>query len=122
MPLAALALDASRDTPRYVGDDAALAALFDLGTAIVYPTGFALVVSLTAPSLAILRTRTLPAWLGWFGLAVALVQLLAQLAIFTDPDTVSPLGVLTFIGFILLQMWVLATTIVLMRSPTSDGR
>ena len=63
----------------------------------------------------ILRSRALPAWLGWIGVAGALAQLLTALAIFgsTTGATNPKDGLIPILGFIGFLLWTLAASILI---------
>jgi hypothetical protein len=68
----------------------------------------------------VLATRALPAWLGWVAAAIAVLNVVGLLGLFSDDDEGGALGVLVFIGFLLGLAWTLATSIVmLMRRPAA---
>jgi hypothetical protein len=68
-------------------------------------------------SIVILRTRVLWSWLGWLGLAYSIVAVISSLAVLNrDPN--SPLGLLAFMVFIALAIWIIATSVgLLTREP-----
>jgi hypothetical protein len=65
--------------------------------------GLAAAVLVGAASLLVLRTRVFPRWLGWTGLAVALVALLSWLV----PG----------LPLVLVLAWILAASVVMLRRP-----
>ena len=74
----------------------------------IFPLAMALMILFA--SIVILRTRALWPWLGYFGLVETLVLLLTRFAVFsTDPNGV--FGVIGFISFIGLGIWIIAASI-----------
>jgi hypothetical protein len=98
-----------------VGDEPAvfttLAVLNDwVGSAII-PAAVALFLGAAA---AIVSTHTLPHWLGWWA-AVASVALIVSLAgVFEEDVDEGVVAVFGFAGFILMVLWVLATSVVML--------
>ncbi len=76
---------------------------------------------LAATSVVVLRTGVLWKWLGWLGLAIALVCLVgAWWPVDGDPEGV--LSGLAFLSLPLLGLWSLLAGINLLRAPTPDRR
>jgi hypothetical protein len=69
-----------------------------------FPTIAGLSIFMFAIGAAILRTRALPVWLGWFALLLGVLAL------------AGPLG---GIAFMIAPVWTLVTSIVLLRRGTS---
>lgn len=93
------------------GADAGVLALFTLSETMDSADGVAIGIALACLSVLLLRSRTLPAALGWFGLVVAGVGALSTPihiagAAFIDPVTV-------ILGF----LWCLAVSAVLLVRP-----
>lgn len=63
-----------------------------------------------AAAVAILRTRVLPRWTGWLGAVAAVVSLVSILG-FVEPD----LAMIGFLGFLLFALWVVTTSIAVLR-------
>jgi len=80
--------------------------------------GFAALVFVEAASLVILRTKFLPAWLGWLGLLSALLWLVAGAAVSTEDDTIFALG---FAAFLVWALWLLVLSVLLVRTPDRAG-
>lgn len=64
-------------------------------------------------SLAMLLTRVLPRWIGPAGLVAAVAYGAGSVFLVYDPD--SALGLVQFVGWLLMVVWMLATGIVLFR-------
>ena len=75
---------------------------------LAFPQG----VFWAAASLAMLRTRVVPRWIGILG-AVGAVALFTSTGLAFDPE--SALGLVAFLAFPLFATWMLATTITLLR-------
>jgi hypothetical protein len=97
--------------------------LFDVGSGAFLLLGFAIAALIGASSVVALRAGTLPTWLGAFGAAFAVYTLaVTVVGCFQETGAFSPsdgaLGVLVFFGFL---VWVLATSIVLVRQVGSGA-
>ena len=75
-------------------------------------TAFAVAVLVAAVSVAALRARAFPAWLGSAGLVLTLAWLVAGVSITTDS---TGFGVFGFIVFLLWLLWVLVISFFLYR-------
>ena len=69
-------------------------------------------------SLAVLRTGFLPRWLGFAGLAVAVLPLVAGLGVATLGDAVA---VITLIAFFVWAVWVAAISALMLARSTAAG-
>ena len=76
-------------------------------------TGFGIAVFVGAFAMLIVRTRMLPRALGWFGLVVAVVNLISAAGVASIRDVFGVLGFLAFIGF---ALFVLAASIMMLRT------
>ncbi len=91
-------------------DDAVLA-VWNAGTLPFVGASAALFTLVGAAAVAILRTRVLPRWTGWLGAVAAVVSLVAILG-FVEPD----LAMIGFLGFLLSALWIVTTSIAMLRS------
>lgn len=91
----------------------ALMSLDALAYGTIMPWGLALF--LTGASVVILRTGALWRWLGWFGLAIALVMLIGMFWVI-DGDPEGPLSVLVWIGISAMLLWSLLTGVAMIRT------
>src|SRR5439155_25935677 len=90
-----------------------------LGSMFFSAPGFGIAVFVGAFALLIVRTRMLAQPLGWFGLVVAVVNLVSAAGVASIRDVFGVLGFLAFIGF---GLFVLATSILMLRAkPTTSG-
>jgi hypothetical protein len=80
---------------------------------------FAAAAIVGATSLAALRARVFPTWLGWAGAALTLVWFVAGLSVTTDSARV---GLLGFIAFLLWGVWILLICFFLYRPHTGTRR
>jgi hypothetical protein len=81
--------------------------------AVAAPAAF---VFFVANGLSILRSGYLPAWMGWFGIATAVLNILVIGAVFTDHGVFAGDGVLGFfLGFLAFLLWSLLASIMLYR-------
>jgi hypothetical protein len=86
--------------------------------ALTSATLIGIVVFVGSVSVVVLRTNALPRLLGWFGALVSLVAIVGAAATATDKDAIFFAGFAGFIGFLL---WVLATSILMMRAKTGEA-
>jgi hypothetical protein len=91
-----------------------IAALDDWVGVGTVPAGVAMMIGATG---AILSTHALPVWLGWLAGLNAVLLVLSLGAVFETDDESVLVGVGAFGGFLLLLIWVLATSVVLLRRP-----
>ena len=82
-------------------------ALVDMNNVTFILTWAVDAVMLGAAAIVILRTKTLPRWLGWLGAVAATISLVST----PLANHVPPLGIL------LTFVWIVATSIVLVRRP-----
>lgn len=63
--------------------------------------GVAAAMPLAAAGIGVMRTRVLPDWLGWLGLAAAAISLLVGFSVFFDSGILAPGGSLTpYVGLV----------------------
>jgi hypothetical protein len=91
-----------------------IAALDDWVGIGTVPVAVAMMIGATG---AILSTHALPAWLGWLAGLNAVLVLLSLGAVFEGDDESVLVSVGGFGGFLLLLIWVLATSVVLLMRP-----
>lgn len=80
-----------------------LQAVWNLNTLALVPVGSSAGAFCLAAALVILRTRILPAWLGWIGVLAAAAGVIATFYLVAD-DPDSPLGTPANLGGFLLSM------------------
>jgi hypothetical protein len=85
-----------------------------LTSALFGGVGIGIIAFAGAFSVVIVRTRVLPSLVGWFGLLVAIVWIPGAAVMSTTRDAVF---VIDFVGFLLFALWVLVTSIVMLRRP-----
>jgi hypothetical protein len=112
---AALAHSIARDA-----DPSVVQALFTLSwvldlLAALPAAGFAL-----AAAVGLMRTRTIPAWLGWSGIGLAALFILRSTN-WAREGFWSPTGEYLYVLMPLALLWVLATSIVLVRSLSEQA-
>ena len=76
---------------------------YRLGTIVFGVLSFAAIVFVEAASIVIIRTKFLPAWLGWLGILSALLWLVAGAAVSTEDDTIF------VVGFVAFLVWAIQT-------------
>ena len=92
------------------------AGTFRLSTVVFGFLGFGAFVLTEATSIVIVRTKFLPAWLGWFGGLVALLWLVGGAAVSTEDDTIFAIG---FVAFLAWALWLLVLSVMLFRTTDS---
>jgi hypothetical protein len=92
------------------------AGTFRLSTVVFGVLGFGAFVFTEATSIVIVRTKFLPAWLGWFGGLVALLWLVGGAAVSTEDDTIFVIG---FVAFLAWALWLLVLSVMLFRTTDS---
>lgn len=109
--LTGLAFRVARDDPGLVKG------LYDLRATTSTMLAFPLAALAAATAVAVLRGRSLPAWYGWASALTGLVTIFRGGAL-AHNGFYSPGGGYGTITFIVILLWVLATTFVLMREST----
>jgi hypothetical protein len=74
-----------------------------------------LAVTLCATAAASFRARAFPAWLGWLSLATAAAYLMLLCGIVVDTGPLSPTGWVTYAPYPLFGVWLVSTTVVMVR-------
>lgn len=92
-------------------DAASASVLSGLSNGIFVVSWSAIAAFLAASGFAVLRTRTLPTWLGWSALVIGFGMFLAGAA---------PLTAIWFLPYFLFFVWVLATSVVLLRERAEN--
>jgi hypothetical protein len=91
------------------------AGTYRLATVVFGILSFAVLVFVEAASIVIMRTKFLPAWLGWLGMLSAVLWLIGGAAVATEDDTIFVIG---FVAFLVWALWLLVFSVMLFR--TSD--
>jgi hypothetical protein len=86
--------------------------LYELAGTATDATAFAVAVFVGATSLAALRARVFPAWVGWFGAVLTVAWLVAGIALSTDSDALTAFGVVVLLVW---GVWVLTISYFLLR-------
>jgi hypothetical protein len=92
------------------------ATTYRLSTVMLGFLSFTALVFVEAASIVIIRTKFLPAWLGWLGMLSALLWLVGGAAVATEDDTIFAVG---FAAFGVWALWLLIFSVMLFR--TSDS-
>ena len=92
------------------------AGTFRLSTVVFGVLGFAAFVFTEATSIVIVRSKFLPAWLGWFGGLVAHLWLVGGAAVSTEDDTIFAIG---FVAFLAWALWLIVLSVMLFRTTDS---
>ncbi len=99
------------------GDLATAFALDGMAPFSLALSAFPRTVLLVATSLLLLESRLAPRWLGWLGLALALVSLIG-----TGMLLVGDLFPILALGTLIFELWVLALSISLVRSERTASQ
>jgi hypothetical protein len=99
----------------------AVRALFELDQMMFIGIGITPAAFYAGAAISALQTRSLPAWLGWVAAGLAVVFPLAQLGVFSESDDGGVLGWIFFIAILVNFLWVLATSIVMLREARAGG-
>ena len=92
------------------------AGTFRLSTVVFGFLGFGAFVLTEATSIVIVRTKFLPAWLGWFGGLVALLWLVGGASVMTERDSIFAVG---FVAFLAWALWLIVLSVMLFRTTDS---
>jgi len=98
-------------TYRPLTDPNILRALWDAGWIAFNSTGFLFGAWIASVAIATLRTGVLPAWTGWVGLPIALLNLIGPFALKAGTGFFSPQGTLTVLVGITFPIWVIAVAV-----------
>jgi Domain of unknown function (DUF4386) len=102
-------------------EPAAVRALFELDEVVFIVIGWTSAAFYAGAGLSSLSTRSLPRWLGWIAATLAALFVVALLGIFSEDDEGGVLGAIFFAGILVNFLWILATSIVMLReSPRAE--
>lgn len=101
-------------------DPALILAAFDIAEVAYVLFWLPIAVVLAVPSLLSLNGRVLPRWLGWTGLALAILAVIGSLNLFADRQNI--LFAVEGADFVLFSLWVLASSIALFRRAEGGTR
>jgi hypothetical protein len=103
-------------------EPAAVRALFELDEIVFIVIGWTSAAFYAGAALSSLATGSLPRWLGWLAAALATVFIIAFLGIFSENEDGGVLGGIFFAGILINFLWILATSIVMLRTgPRAPG-
>jgi hypothetical protein len=94
----------------------AVRALFQLNDTLFLGIGWTSAAFYLGAALSSLSTGSLPRWLGWTAAVLALVFVVGFLGIFSESDQGGALGAVFFIGLAVNFLWILAASIVMLRT------
>jgi hypothetical protein len=100
----------------------AIRGLFELDQTLFLGIGWTSAAFYLGAALSSLATGSLPRWLGWVAAVIALLFVVGFLGIFSESDEGGALGALFFIGLLVNFLWILATSIVMLRSRPVAAR
>ena len=96
-------------------DPGAAQALFDASNIGFALLGIPFVILFGAASISALSTRAFPAWIGWLGIATALLNLLKPFTMFARSGGLSPNGGLTIVPLVPIWIWTIAVGVLMIR-------
>jgi hypothetical protein len=103
-------------------EPAAVRALFELDEIIFIGIGWTSAVFYVGAALSSLATGSLPRWLGWIAAVLVGLFVVASLGVFSTDDEGGVLGGIFFIGILVNFVWILITSIVMLRArPAPEG-
>jgi hypothetical protein len=94
----------------------AVRALFELDETLFVGFVWTSAAFYAAVALSSLATGGLPRWLGWTAAALVVLFLAGSFGVFSDWDESGGVGFLIFVAFLLNVLWILATSIVMLRA------
>jgi hypothetical protein len=101
-------------------EPAAVRALFELNEIFFIGIGWTSAAFYAGAALSSLGSGSLPRALGWIAAALAVLFPVASFGIFSESDDGGVLGGIFFIGLLINFIWILATSIVMLRArPTA---
>jgi hypothetical protein len=100
----------------------AVRALFELDELMFLGIGITTAAFYAGAALSALATESLPRWLGGIAAALAVVFPVAMLAIFSQSEDGGVLGWIFFIAIFVNFLWILATSIVMLREGSTAPR
>ena len=98
-----------------VGDPGLMRAQLDGGYILFNSSGFMLAIFIGAVSVAAWRMHVLPAWVGEFGMVVALLQVVGAAAFATGDGAFSPQGWITLVAALSTSVWTLCVCFAVWR-------
>jgi hypothetical protein len=103
-------------------EPAAVRALFELDEIVFIGIGWTSAVFYLGAALSSLATGSVPRWLGWTAAGLAAVFVVASLGVFSTDDEGGVLGAIFFIAILVNFIWILATSIVMLRARPAAER
>ena len=85
---------------------------YTLSTVVIAMASFSLAVLVIATSVAAIRAKVFPVWLGWLGVVLGVLWVVAGLGVATDNSVIFTLG---FIAFLLWVIWILVISFFLFQ-------
>jgi hypothetical protein len=114
-----LALIEAADEGRALG---AVRALFELDGVMFIVIGWTSAAFYLGAAISSLATRSLPSWLGWIAAGLVVLFVVGFFGVFSRDDQGGALGAIFFIGILINFLWILATSIVMLRTtPAGEG-
>jgi hypothetical protein len=87
---------------------------YTLANVVIAMASFSIAVLVVATSVAAIRAKVFPVWLGWAGVVLGLLWVVAGLGVSTDNSGIFALG---FVAFLLWMVWILVVSVFLYRAP-----
>jgi hypothetical protein len=102
-------------------EPAAVRALFELDEVVFLGIGWTSAAFYAGAALSTLATGSLPRWLGWVAAGLAVLFVVGFLGVFSEADDGGVLGVIFFVGVLVNFLWILVTSIVMLRAGPRPG-
>jgi hypothetical protein len=103
-------------------EPAAVRALFELDQTVLLAVGWTSAAFYLGVALSSLATGSLPRLLGWVAAVLVVAFAVGWLGIFSEDDEGGALGALFFIALLVNFFWILAASIVMLRSGPAAAR
>jgi hypothetical protein len=100
----------------------AIRALFELDQTLFLGIGWTSAAFYLGAAVSSLATGSLPRWLGWIAAVLVVVFVVGFAGIFSESDQGGALGTIFFIGLAVNFLWILAVSIVMLRSTPTEAR
>jgi hypothetical protein len=100
----------------------AVRALFELDQTLLLGVGWTSAAFYLGAALSSLAMGSLPRWLGWVAAVLVVAFVVGFLGIFSESDEGGALGAVFFIALLVNFFWILAASIVMLRSRPAPAR
>ena len=102
-------------------DPEAVRALFELDQTLFAGLVWTSAAFYTGVALSSLGTGSLPRWLGWSAALLVVLFVVGSFGVFSEWDESGGVGFMIFVAFLLNVLWILATSIVMLRKSPAGA-